>query len=106
MFHAKVKVPAFRKGKQQLHPVDLEETRAIAHVRIHVERVIGMLRQKFTITNDVLPVSLLNTGENPILDEILFTCCASINICLTIIKTSGCSNESFSKYALIVLIFS
>ena len=38
---AQVKLPAFIKGKSQLSPVDIETTRKIAHVRIHVEQVIG-----------------------------------------------------------------
>ncbi|XP_041347169.1 uncharacterized protein LOC121367048 [Gigantopelta aegis] len=43
---AEVKIPAFTRGKNQLAPVDIETTRKIAHVRIHVERVIGTVRQK------------------------------------------------------------
>jgi len=41
---AKLVIPAFTKGKSQLDPVDVEKTRGIASVRIHVERVIGLLR--------------------------------------------------------------
>ena len=37
---AHVKIPAFTRGKSQLAPVDLETTRKIAHVRIHLERVM------------------------------------------------------------------
>jgi hypothetical protein len=85
LFHAEVMIPAFRRGKDQLNPVDLENTRAIAHVRIHVERVIGMLRQKFRITNGTLPIGLINTGEDPILDKILHICCSLINICPPIV---------------------
>ena len=48
-YGAKLHIPAFTKGKSQLDPVDIEETRKIARVRIHVERVIGLLRQKYTI---------------------------------------------------------
>jgi hypothetical protein len=86
IFRATVKIPAFTKGKSQLHPVDLEKTRAIAHVRIHVERVIGLIRQKYTILHDVLQTSLLCTGgSEPILDEIVYVCCALINICPPIV---------------------
>lgn len=35
---AQVKMPAFTRGKSQPAPVDLETTRKIAPVRIHVER--------------------------------------------------------------------
>ena len=34
---AKLVIPAFSRGKAQLDPVDVEETRGIANVRIHVE---------------------------------------------------------------------
>lgn len=86
LFQATVKIPAFTKGKTQLHPVDLEKTRAIAHVRIHVERIIGMIRQKYTILSDTLPISLLSTGgDEPILDKIVFVCCALINVCPPIV---------------------
>ena len=43
-FHqAELSIPAFTKGKDQLDPIDLEKTRGIANVRIHVEHVIGLL---------------------------------------------------------------
>ena len=38
---AKSVVATFTKGKEQLDPVDVETTKGIANVRIHVERVIG-----------------------------------------------------------------
>lgn len=86
LFKADVKIPAFTRGKSQLHPIDLEETRAIAHVRIHVERVIGVIKQKYRILHEILPVTLLSTcGEQPILDEIVFVCCALVNLCPPII---------------------
>lgn len=36
---AKLYIPAFTKGKKQLFALEVEETRKIANVRIHVERV-------------------------------------------------------------------
>lgn len=40
-FHcATLKIPGFTRGLPQLHPCTIEETRKIASVRIHVERVI------------------------------------------------------------------
>ncbi|KAK9978567.1 hypothetical protein ABG768_020312 [Culter alburnus] len=38
---ATLKIPAFTRGHCQLNVKDVEETRKLAHVRIHVERVIG-----------------------------------------------------------------
>ena len=57
--NAKIVMPAFTKGKSQLDPVDVEQTRGIANIRIHVERVMGLLRQKFTILEGTLPTDFL-----------------------------------------------
>ncbi|KAJ8910564.1 hypothetical protein NQ315_008949 [Exocentrus adspersus] len=47
ILQAKVIVPAFTKSKSQLRPLEIEETRNIAHVRIHVERIIGIKSDSF-----------------------------------------------------------
>lgn len=86
---ARLKIPAFTKGKPQLSPVDIETTRKIANVRIHVERVIGSVRQKYTILgHGVLPIQYL-MGENDepcLLDKIAFLCCALTNCCKSVIS--------------------
>ncbi|XP_055527255.1 uncharacterized protein LOC129719864 [Wyeomyia smithii] len=46
---AELLMPAFTVGQYQLHPLDVEKTRTLANVRIHVERVIGQLRKKYKI---------------------------------------------------------
>ena len=40
---ASLRIPAFTKGKDQFSPIEVEGTKAIAIVRIHVESVIGMV---------------------------------------------------------------
>jgi len=87
LLNAKLQIPAFTRGKKQLHPVELEATRSIAHVRIHVERIIGCIRQKFRILSDDMPISLLSCGEDdPIVDKIVMVSCALVNICPSIIS--------------------
>ena len=54
---ATLKIPAFTKGRSQLSALDVESTRCLASVRIHVERVIGMTRQK----NIMLGTTIQNT---------------------------------------------
>ena len=84
---AKLVIPAFTKGKSQLDPVDVEKTRGIANVRIHVERVIGLLRRKYTILEGTLPTDFLNSanGEVPMIERILRVCAALVNLCPPII---------------------
>ena len=40
---AEVQIPTFMRGKTQLSAYEVESTRRIAHLHIHVERVIGSL---------------------------------------------------------------
>ena len=61
---AELAIPAFTRGKDQLDPVDVEKTRGIANVRIHVERVIGLLRRKYTILSGTLPIDYLICNMN------------------------------------------
>ena len=89
---AKLVIPAFTKGKSQLGPVDVEKTRGIASVRIHVERVIGLLRRKYTILESTLPTDFLAcnlTGppesQIPVIDRIVRVCSALVNLCPPII---------------------
>ena len=89
-FHqAELSIPAFTKGKDQLDPIDLEKTRGIANVRIHVERAIGLLRQKYTVLHDqgTLPIDFLSSNGNkcPMIDRIVRVCSALTNLCPPII---------------------
>lgn len=85
---AKVITPTFLKGKRQLDPQDIESTRNLASVRIHVERVIGVLRQKYTILYDIIPMFLAQKKINDVavLDQILTVCSALFHICPSIIE--------------------
>ena len=89
IFHrAELAIPAFTKGKDQLDPVDVEGTRGIANVRIHVERVIGLLRRKYTILSGILPIDFLQCDPKgsqeakiPMIDRIITVCAALTNLC-------------------------
>lgn len=80
---ATVKVPAFTKGKSQLPVIELEESRRLAHLRIHVERVIGLLRQTYNILSHTIPINflLVNDGKGvTTIDKIARVCCALVNL--------------------------
>ena len=85
---AQLAIPAFTRGKDQLDPVDIGATRGIANVRIHVERVIGLLRRKYTILSGTLPIDFLMCDPNgsqekstPTIDRIINVCSALVNLC-------------------------
>lgn len=85
---AEVKIPAFTKGKSQLSPIDVETTRRLANVRIHVERVIGLVRQKYTILSSTLSIDMLFTrspDDIPAIDKIAHVCCALTNMCESVV---------------------
>lgn len=89
IFRAKLVIPVFTKGKSQLHPLEIEATRHIAHVRIHVERTIGLIKNKFKIFKGPLPITMLKQGNAQIclLDKIVTVCSALINILPPIIPS-------------------
>ena len=84
---AELHIPAFTRGKSQLSAMEVEETRRIANVRIHVERVIGLVRQKYPILRSTIPIHYLATKaseDNPF-DRIVRVCCALSNTCDSVV---------------------
>lgn len=85
--HAELVIPVFTKALKQLDPIDVEETIGIANVRIHVERVIGLIRRKYTILEGILPTDFLSSNHHgtldfqvPLIDKILRVCSALVNL--------------------------
>lgn len=83
-------LPSFVKEGKQLHPTQVEETRHIASIRIHVERVISVVRQKYNICSDVAQMTAISKQnelfDNDLYDKILFICCGLVNICPSVVK--------------------
>ena len=75
---------SFTKGKKQLSSKEVETSRQIATVRIYVERVIGLIKNRYRIIDGTLPITLLKS----LLDEAddceianidkVFTVCAAL----------------------------
>jgi len=85
---AELAIPAFTKGKSQLDPIDVENTRGIANVRIHVERVIGLLRRKYSILEGTLTTDYLMSNQPdkvPLIDHIITVCSGLVNMCPSIV---------------------
>ncbi len=88
--YATLNTPAIIKGLSQLHLIEVEKTRKIASVRIHVERIISLLRNKFNILKGPLPISILKYqyGELSLVDIIIKMLC-SWPILLTFLRPSS-----------------
>ena len=80
----KLEIPSFTKGKKQLSQKEVETSQKISKVRIHVERVIGLLKNKYTILQDVLPVSLVSHKDKDnsfsTLDKLIVVCASLTNL--------------------------
>lgn len=87
LFCSTIKIPAFTKGKKQLSGIEVEQTRRIANVRIHVERVIGNIRKKYSILGATQPIDFVTVrnGDVTTLDKIVTICCALVNICDSVV---------------------
>ena len=88
MYCAEVCIPPFTKGKKQLSKVEIETARQLSHVRIHVERVIGVIRQKFSILHSTLPVNIVTSSDDnnvSFVDKIVTVCCALCNWCDSVV---------------------
>ena len=86
---ARLVIPPFTRGKDQLSQREVELAKQLSQVRIHVERVIGLLKNKYTILKGPLPVNLLkHKGDKEFVnvDKLLIVCCALSNLHNGIIK--------------------
>ena len=90
LHYAEAKIPDFTKGKQQMPPLEVERSRKIANVRIHVECVIGNIRKKFSLLNSQLPIDFLmkkDNAEYSTIDKIVTICCALCNLCNSVVPS-------------------
>ena len=87
--NAVLKTPAFKK-ENQLNPRDAEDTRRLASVRVHVERLIGQIRNKYRILNGPLPLSLIKTHfqDESMVNHVVRASCIMINLCDCVVPMS------------------
>ena len=92
MCGAKLLIPAFTRGKQQLTAREVETTRRLARLRIHVERVIGQMRKKYQILQRTLPISLIKCPsdcekDSCFIDRILLVSAALTNLSKSVVSS-------------------
>ena len=74
VYGAILKVPAFTKGKTQMSAMEVDKSRQISHVRIHIERVIGRMR-KYEILNTRIPITQVD-----LLDHVMVAVAGLVNL--------------------------
>lgn len=88
---AHLKLPCFVKDGGQLHPTEIEKSRKLSSLRIHVERVINILRQKFNICSDIAVMSAISKQndlfDRDLYDIIVFVCSCIVNMCPSVVNT-------------------
>ena len=67
-------IPSFTRGKNQMSAKEVEESRRISNVRIHVERVIGRLKN-FKILSSIIPISQVD-----LVNDVMISICALVNL--------------------------
>ena len=85
---ARLEIPSFTKGKTQLSRAEVEKSRRLSRVRIHVERVIGQLRKKYKILQQTLPMTLIkrpSDQEVATIDKILLVTAALTNLSQSVV---------------------
>jgi len=78
---ATLRTPAFLGRRPRLTRREVNYSRKVSNVRIHVERVIGKLRQTYRILRDRVPINLIGRDDDKIsfFDKIVFVCCCLCN---------------------------
>ena len=83
IYCAEIKVPACTRGKNNSLQLK-SRAQTVPRVRIHVERVIGVLRQKYTIFQSILPISSImrdSATELSFIDKAVVVCSALCTCC-------------------------
>ena len=79
---AKLEIPAFTQRKKQLTQREVELSKQLSMLRIHVERIIGLLKNKYTLLG-CIPVNLLkhkSDADIANINKILVVCSALTNL--------------------------
>ena len=87
---AEAKLPAFTKGKTQLSAKEVQKSRELVVVRIHVEMLIGVIKQKYSILEGALPINFIkaNGADIGVADKLMTIHCALVNICEPLVPSN------------------
>lgn len=78
---AQLLTPAFTKGKKQLCAADVEASRKLSSVRNHIERVIGLMKNRYTILKGTMPIRCVQRFKDEALGSHLASCDKIVIVC-------------------------
>ena len=79
-------IPAFTRGKKQLSACEIESTRKITSVRIHIERVIGLINNRYTILKGIIPNRMVKSVKDEQLNSALVNCDKTVTVCAALVN--------------------
>ena len=89
-FHGGVRNSFIYKRKEATYSERCQKSQKIAGVRIHVERVIGLLKNKYTILQDVLSVLLVSHKDKgtsfSTLGKLTVVCASRTNLAPSVVQ--------------------
>lgn len=86
VYGASLEIPAFTRGKKQLSLREVEYSQRLSKVRIEVEQVIGLLKNKYTLLHPITLLKHKTDSEYANTDKILTVCAALVNLCPSIVE--------------------
>ena len=92
---ARLEIPAFTRGKKQLSMQEVEYSRR--KVRIHVECVIGLLKNKYIILQSTSPILLLKHKDDT--DDAFID---KLTVCATLVNLSPSVVLFHSTHAIVL----
>ena len=79
--------PKLHQGEKQSTPKEVELSRQIASVRIHVRRITGLVKNRYQILDGTLPITLIkslsgeaHSSDIATVDKPLTLCCLLVNL--------------------------
>ena len=70
------------------------DSRELSIVQIHVEHIVGVLKQKFTFYETLYQYQIIVTATLSTIDKIVCVCCALVNLYPTIVPQYYVSNST------------
>lgn len=97
---AELIIPAFTKGKSQLSAEDVETSRQMSSICIHTERVIGLMKNRYTILQGTMSINLIKSirdeaadNSQARIDKIVRLCIALTNLAEGILSTEEITED-------------